>query len=133
MNFIVRLLVTALVAFGLARILPGIHVDTYWTALVFALVLALINAFVRPILVILTIPITILTFGLFLLVINALIVLLVSKFVNGFSVDGFWWALLFGLLLSIHSLITISAVVTKQRPDTEFHVRNKISHKLLPG
>jgi putative membrane protein len=101
MNFIVRLLVTALVAFGLARILPGIHVDTYWTALVFALVLALINAFVRPILVILTIPITILTFGLFLLVINALIVMLVSKFVNGFRVDGFWWALLFGLLLSI--------------------------------
>ncbi len=101
MNFIVRLLVTALVAFGLARILPGIHIDTYWTALVFALVLALINAFVRPILVILTIPITIITFGLFLLVINAIIVLIASKFVSGISIDGFWWALLFGLLLSI--------------------------------
>ena len=99
MNFIVRLLVTALVAFGLARILPGIHIDTYWTALVFALVLALINAFVRPILVILTIPITIITFGLFLLVINAIIVLIASKFVSGISIDGFWWALLFGLLL----------------------------------
>ena len=108
MNFIIRIIVTGAVAFGLAQVLSGIHVDTFWTAIVFALVLAIINAVIRPILVILTIPISILTLGLFLLVINALTVLLASKFVNGFRIDGFWWALLFGLLLSILSSILFS-------------------------
>jgi putative membrane protein len=60
-----------------------------------------LNLFVKPILIILTLPITIFTFGLFLFVINALIILLAAKFVNGFRVDGFWWALLFSLLLSV--------------------------------
>jgi putative membrane protein len=63
--------------------------------------LGLLNIFVKPLLIILTLPITIFTFGLFLFVINALIILLAAKFVNGFRVDGFWWALLFSLLLSI--------------------------------
>ena len=108
MNFIIRIIVTGAVAFGLAQVLSGIHVDTFWTAIVFALVLAIINAVIRPILVILTIPISILSLGLFLLVINALTVLLASKFVKGFSIDGFWWALLFGLLLSILSSILFS-------------------------
>jgi putative membrane protein len=66
-----------------------------------AVVLGLLNIFVKPLLIILTLPITIFTFGLFLFVINALIILLAAKFVNGFRVDGFWWALLFSLLLSI--------------------------------
>lgn len=108
MNFIVKLLVTAAVAFGLSQILSGIHIDSYWTAVVFAFVLALVNVFVRPLLVILTIPFTIITFGLFLFVITALMVLLASKMVNGIRVDGFWWALLFGLLLSIASSLLFS-------------------------
>ena len=71
------------------------------SALVLAIVLGILNLFVKPILIILTLPITIFTFGLFLFVINALIILLAAKFVNGFHVDGFWWALLFSLLLSV--------------------------------
>ncbi|MEO6290298.1 MAG: phage holin family protein [Ginsengibacter sp.] len=105
MNFIIRLIITGAVAFGLTSFLPGIHIDSFWTAIVLALVLAILNLIIKPILVILTLPITILTFGLFLFVINALIILLAGKFINGFVVDGFWWALLFSLLLSIISSI----------------------------
>lgn len=101
MNFLLRIIVTAVVAFGLSAVLPGIHINTFWTALVLAIVLAILNVLLKPILIILTFPITILTFGLFLFVINACIVLLAGKFVNGFRVDGFGWALLFSLLLSI--------------------------------
>lgn len=108
MKFLIRLLVTAAVAFGLAHLLKGIHIDTYWTALVFALVLAIVNLIVRPLLVILTIPLTIITLGLFLFVINALMVMLASRLVDGIQVDGFWWALLFGLLLSIVSSVLFS-------------------------
>lgn len=108
MNFIIRLLVTAAVAYGLAYLLKGIHIDSYWTALVFALVLAIINLIIRPLLVILTIPLTIITLGLFLFVINALMVLLAAKVVNGIAIDGFWWALLFGLLLSVVSSLLLS-------------------------
>lgn len=100
MNFILRLLVTALVAFAMAQLLKGIHVDTYWTALVFAIVLAILNVLVKPILIILTLPLTIITLGLFLFVVNALVVLLASRFVDGFKIDNFWWGLLFALLLS---------------------------------
>lgn len=109
MNFIIRLFVTAAVAYGLAYILKGIHIDTYWTALVFALVLAIANLIIRPILVILTIPLTIITLGIFLFVINALMVLLAAKLVDGIAIDGFWWALLFGLLLSIVSSLLLSS------------------------
>jgi putative membrane protein len=101
MNFVVRILLTAVVAFALSAVLPGIHFQSFWTAVVLALVLALLNFILKPILIILTLPITILTFGLFLFVINAIIVLVAGKFVNGFSVDGFGWALLFSLLLSL--------------------------------
>ena len=101
MNFVMRIIVTSIIAFGLSYILSGIHIDTFWTAIIFAVVLAVLNAIVKPILILLTLPITLVTFGLFLFVINALIILMASKFVNGFAVDGFWWALLFSLLLSL--------------------------------
>lgn len=101
MNFLLRILITAIVAFGLSAVMKGVYIDTFWTALVFSLVLAILNALLKPILIILTLPITIFTFGLFLFVINAAIVLLAGNFVNGFRVDGFGWALLFSLLLSI--------------------------------
>lgn len=106
MGFIPRLLVTALAVLLGSYILPGIHVDSAWTALLVALVLAFLNVFLKPVMVILTIPFTIFTFGLFLLVINALIVLIAGHWVNGFIVDGFWWALLFSILLAtISSLL----------------------------
>ncbi|MBC7947004.1 MAG: phage holin family protein [Chitinophagaceae bacterium] len=99
----------AAVSFGLARVLNGVHVDDFWTAIIFAVVLAVLNVLAKPILIILTLPVTIITLGLFLFVINALIVLLASKFVEGFRIDGFWWGLLFSLLLSL-----IMSVLDKQ-------------------
>lgn len=100
MNFIIRLLVNALIIIGLAWALPGIHVESYFTAIIVAVILGLFNIFLKPILIILTIPATILTLGLFLFVINALIILLADWAVNGFVVDGFWWALLFSILMT---------------------------------
>lgn len=101
MKFIMRIIVTSIIAFGLSRILSGIHVADFWTAIALAVVLAVLNAIVKPVLIILTFPITLVTFGLFLFVINAAIILLADKLLDGFSVDGFWWALLFSLLLSV--------------------------------
>jgi putative membrane protein len=100
-KFILKILFTAVVILGLAHLLPGIHILTYWTAIVVALVLAALNAFVRPILIFLTLPATLVTFGLFLFVINAGIILLDAYFVKGFHIDSFWWALLFSILLSV--------------------------------
>ena len=101
MTFLLRILLTAVVVVFLANFLPGVEVTGYWAAILVALVLALLNLVVKPILVLLTLPVTIITFGLFLIVINAIIVLLVDAFVEGFAVSGFWIAVLFSLLLSI--------------------------------
>jgi putative membrane protein len=109
MNFLIRIIISALVAFGLSYILKGVHIDGFITAIIVALVLAILNALVKPILILLTLPITIITLGLFLFVINALIILLCDKLIDGFSVDGFWWALLFSILLSIVSSVLYSA------------------------
>lgn len=104
MKFIIRLLITAAVAYGLSMILkPHVQINSYTTALIFVLVLGVLNAIVKPILVILTLPITILTLGIFLLVINVLMILLAGKFVSGFHIDGFLWAFIFGILLSFIS------------------------------
>lgn len=100
MNLVVRWLVNALIVFGLAWALPGIHIETFWAAMLVAAVLALLNAFVQPLLIILTIPVTIITLGLFIFVINALIVLMAAAIVNSFSVENFWWALLFSILMA---------------------------------
>lgn len=101
MQILIRWIVSALVILAAAYLLPGVHVLDFVTALVIAIVLGVINAILRPILVILTLPITIITFGLFLLVINALLIMLTTYIVPGFRVDSFWWALLFGLIVSI--------------------------------
>jgi putative membrane protein len=101
MNWIVRFLLNGLAVVLAAYLLPGVDVDGYGTALIVALVLAIANVIVKPILIVLTIPITIITLGLFLLVINALIILLADALVDGFVVSGFWWALLFSLILSV--------------------------------
>jgi putative membrane protein len=101
MNLIIRLLVSAAVAFILAQVLPGVHVNDYGTAIWFAIVLALLNAFLKPLLIIFTLPLTLITFGLFLFVINTIIVLLASDWVKGFKIDSFGWGLLFSLCLTI--------------------------------
>ena len=87
--------------FVTANILPGAHVDSFGTAIIVAVVLGLINTFIRPILIILTLPINILTLGLFTLVIMALLVMLVAHIVPGFTVNGFWWAMAFAVVLWI--------------------------------
>jgi len=109
MNFLLKIVVIAAISFGLAHVLNGVHVNDFWTALVFAVVLAVLNVFAKPLLILLTLPVTLITLGLFLFVINALIVLLASKFVHGFRIDNFWWGLLFSFLLSL-----IMSVVDKQ-------------------
>lgn len=96
-----------------AYLLPGVHVQDYWAALLVALLISVSNAVVRPVLVLFTIPITILTLGLFLLVINALIILMVDYFVQGFNVDGFWWALAFSLILSVFN--SLFSDITRER------------------
>ena len=102
------MLLSALAVVILAKILPHVNVDTYLTAFIVAIVLSILNLIVKPILVILTLPVTIVTFGLFLLIINACIILMADYFIDGFSVDGLWWALLFSLLLSFLQSILFS-------------------------
>ncbi len=101
MSILINWLVNALGILITAYLLPGVHISGFGTALITALVLGIVNAFIKPILLFLTLPINILTLGLFIFVINALIILLVSNLVSGFKVDGFWWALIFSIILSI--------------------------------
>jgi len=108
MNLILRVLLSAVAVVVLSKLLPGVDVNTYLTAIIVAVVLSLLNFIVKPILVILTLPVTILTLGLFLLIINASIILLADYFVDGFSVANIWWALIFSLLLSIFQSILFS-------------------------
>jgi putative membrane protein len=98
---IIRFLLSGLAVLLAAYLLPGVHVEHYGYALLVAAVLSIVNVVVKPILILFTIPITVLTLGLFLLVINALMILLVSWLVPNFQVDGFWWALAFSLILSV--------------------------------
>lgn len=108
MKFLLRMLLSALAVVILSKVLPGVGVDSYVTAIIVALVLSLLNFLVRPLLVVLTLPITIITLGIFLLFINAIIILLADYFIAGFSVQNIWWALLFSLLLSFLQSILFS-------------------------
>jgi putative membrane protein len=101
MSFLLQWLVSGLAIIITAYILPGVKVEGFFAALVTALILGLINAVIRPVLILLTLPLNILTLGLFTLVINALLIMLAAAIVPGFFVQGFWWALLFGLVLAI--------------------------------
>lgn len=110
MNYILRILLSAVAVFILAHILPGIGVSSYLSAILVAIVLGFLNTIVRPVLVILTIPVTIVTLGLFLLVINAIMVLLVGYFISGFSVSGLLAAIIFSVLLSISQSVLYKLV-----------------------
>ena len=101
MKLLTRILVTSGLVLLIAHFMPGVHVAGFTTALIVAVVLGLLNIFIKPILVILTLPVTILTLGLFLLVINAVIIMIGDYFVDGFSVSGFWTAFLFSIILSV--------------------------------
>jgi len=105
MKYIFKIIVTSFAVVITAYLLKGIHVPNFTTAIVIAFVLTLLNIFLRPLLIILTIPATIFSLGLFLLVINAFIILLASSLVPEFKVDSFWWALAFSIILSVVSYI----------------------------
>ncbi len=103
MGLLIKILINGLAVFITANFLPGVKVDGFISAVIVAIVLAIVNFIVKPILHLLTLPITILTLGLFSFVINALMILLVDNLVSGFYVNGFWSALLFSLILSLVS------------------------------
>jgi putative membrane protein len=105
MGILINWIVSAMVIFSIAYILPGVHVLDFTTALVVALVLGIINAVIKPILLVLTLPINVLTLGLFTFILNAILIIVVSKIVSGFTVDGFLWALIFGIVLSIANAV----------------------------
>ncbi|GAA4276981.1 phage holin family protein [Aquimarina mytili] len=105
MKFLLKLVLTAVAVLLLAEILPGVAINNYVSAIIVALVLAILNAIVKPVLVVLTLPATILTLGLFLLVINAAIILMADYFIGGFDVSGWFWALIFSVLLSVFQSI----------------------------
>ena len=110
MKLIIKLLLTAITVVVLSKILPGVAVEGYGSAIIVAIVIALLRLIVKPILVLLTLPITMVTFGLFLLIINAIIILIADYFVGGFTVSTIWWALLFSLLLSLFQSILFSLI-----------------------
>ncbi|MEX2029306.1 MAG: phage holin family protein [Candidatus Paceibacterota bacterium] len=105
MKLIIHWVVSALAILVTAYILPGVNVSGIVVALVLAVVLGAINAFIRPLLVMLTLPISVVTLGLFVLVIDALLIMLAGYVVPGFTVASFWWALAFGIVLAIVSYV----------------------------
>lgn len=116
MKFLIKILLTGLFVAVLSNYMPGIYVQGLLTSVIVALVLSFLNAFVKPLFILLTLPVTILTLGLFLLVINGLMVLLCAEIVPGFRVDSFWHALLFSLFISaFHYLLFDSALIRQNK------------------
>ena len=114
MKLLIRIIITSVLVLLISHFMKGVHVAGFITALLVAVVLGLLNIFIKPIFVLLTLPFTIFTLGLFLLVINAIIILLCTNIVGGFSVDSFWTALLFSVVLSISQSV-MYAIVGKDK------------------
>ena len=114
MKIVMKLLLTAIAVVVLAWLLPGVYVQSPFTALFFAAVLAVLRLVVKPVLILLTLPITVVTLGLFLFVINALIIMMAGYLVSGFNVDSFWYALLFSVLLSVFQSLFFAVVPAKR-------------------
>ena len=113
MNLLGKLLLKSVGVLLAAYLLPGVSVASFWSALVLAIVLSVLNTVIKPILIVLTIPVTIVSLGLFLFVINALMVLLADSMISGFYVNGFWWGLLFSLILSVINWVLIDMTEKK--------------------
>lgn len=114
-KFLSRLLFNTIAALVAAYLLSGVHINSVSTAFFVAIVLALLNTFIKPILVLITIPITIVTLGLFLIVINVLIIEWTASIVAGFSVDSWLWALLFSIIISVVSSVLESLLGTNDK------------------
>jgi putative membrane protein len=117
MGFLLKLLVSSLAVFFSAYILPGVYLAGFPTAVLVAMLIGFMNAFLKPILVILTIPITLFTFGLFLLVINAVIIKLADYALDGFSVDSFFTAILFSIIVSVVTWLLEAIANPKSKRD----------------
>lgn len=113
MNILIRLFITAIVAFLLTKILPGVHFDGFGGAVIFAIVLGVLNLILKPILSLFGLPLTIITLGFFALVINAIIILIADYFIDSMTVDGFWWAFIFSIALSIVTSLANSMFADK--------------------
>lgn len=96
-----KFIITSLSVFALAYILPGVEIKSFWTALITALVLGLLNLLLKPILLLFSLPVNIITFGLFTFFINAFIMMIVGYLVPGLSILNFWWAFIFSLIISV--------------------------------
>lgn len=105
MNLIVRLIISTLAVLVASYLLPGVDVDSFISAVIVAVVLGCLNILVKPILILFSLPAVIFTFGLFIIVINTLIILLADTLIDGFHVNGFWWALLFSVVMWLVSSI----------------------------
>ena len=114
MKTLLQIVLTGLIVLILSNILGGVYVADFFTAVVVAAILALLNIFVKPILLILTLPVTVVNFGLFLLAINAFIILIADWLIDAFRVDGFWWAVLFSILLSFLQSILFALAQRKR-------------------
>jgi putative membrane protein len=112
MNILISLLVSSISIFASSYLLPGVEIDSFWTALLVAVVLGTLNIFIRPFITILTLPISVITLGLFSFVINALMVILADRFIDSFYVDGFLWALAFSFVVSVTSAF-LNAILSK--------------------
>ena len=100
-GLLVNLLINTISIFAVAYILSGIQIDTFMTALIVAVVMAVLNVTLKPLLILITIPLTVITFGLFLLVVNVLVLYAAEFLIDGFHIAGFWWALAFSILVSL--------------------------------
>lgn len=120
MNLVIRMFVTAVLVMLLANWLPGVEVHNFFHAFMVAVVLALLNIFVKPILILFTLPVTFFTFGLFLLVINALMIQFSGYIVGGFKVDSFWHAFLFSIVLTISQSVVYNITDSSSKEPSQF-------------
>jgi len=118
MNQIIRFLILGVCIYGISMLFNGITVSSYLNAVLVAVVIALVNATIKPVLQFISLPITVLTLGLFYVVVNALLILLVDWFIPGFEVHGFWWAVLFSFALSFVNLFIPGDSPTQQSPQS---------------
>lgn len=114
MKFILNILASALIVFVLAKFIPGVEIKDFTTSIIVFIVLSICNMLVKPILILLTLPITILTLGLFLLVINVIIIYITDALISGFQVNGFFSALIFSLLFSLFNSISHKLIDNKE-------------------
>lgn len=132
MNFIIKLFLNAIAVVLTAYILPGVHLESFWYAVLLAALLSVLNVSIKPLLVFLTIPATIISLGLFLLVINAFIILIADWIiVDGFNVDGFWWALAFSIVLSIINGIFDQLTIKAETRDDSVKVFDKDGKRIV--